>query len=170
MDSTFFFIRFYYTIPGSESIATSTNSKKKFHLQTVKMFRFYEMAEKEIPNFGGIYNADANLDRAVETCMNDRTVIMAMGTIMLGAMTMGFDAFSMTVMNIFPDYIVELHEHMLNYRWKEAMVCQKKIVKCVHDIWKCDEDLVLKMKMEFNKMNTGFKMGPTRKPMMMRRM
>lgn len=129
------------------------------------MWRFYELAEKEIPNFGGIYYADANLDCAVETWMANRNVIVAMGTTMLGAMSMGFNAISMTVMNIIPECMVELYENVLNGRWKEAMAIQANIVKYVRNIWAYDEDLIVKMKMEFNKINSGLNMGPTRKPM-----
>lgn len=131
---------------------------------TVQMSRFYDLAEKEISNFGGIYYADGNLDTAAETWKAGREVIMAMGTVMLGTLATGFDAVSMTVMNIVPEWIVELHDHVLNYRWKEAAVVQGKIIKRVRDIWTNDEDLIVKMKMEFNKLNTGFKLGPTRKP------
>lgn len=129
------------------------------------MWRLYDLAEKEITNFGGIYYADANLDAAVETNKPDRTIIMGLGSIMLGSLTTGFDAVSMPLMNIVPEWIVELHDHVLNYRWKEAMVIQDKINKRVRDIWTHEEDLIVRMKTEFNKINTGFKMGPTRKPM-----
>lgn len=129
------------------------------------MWRFYEMSEKEITNFGGIFFADGNLEIAAETMKTGRTVIMAMGTTMLGAMMTGLEAFSMTVMNICPEWISEMWEHAMNNRFKEAMVCQEKIVKRVRDIWTHDTDLIVRMKMEFNKVNSGIKMGPTRKPM-----
>lgn len=138
------------------------------------MWRFAELAEKEITNFGGIFYADGNLDHAVETLKTGRTVIMGVGSIMVGSLAMGFESLSMTVMNIWPELIVELHEHVLNYRLKEAIVIQDKIIKKIREIYVHDEDLIVKMKTEFNKINTTFKMGPTRKPkwteLMMRHM
>lgn len=128
------------------------------------MWRLYDLAEKEITNFGGIYYADGNLDLAVETLRTDRKIILAMGTTMIGTMMSGFDAISMTVMNIIPETIVELYEHVLNNRLKEAYLVQDKITKRVRDIWTREEDLIVKMKTEFNKINSGFKLGVTRKP------
>lgn len=128
------------------------------------MWRLYELAEKEIDNFGGIFYADGNLDWAAETWKQDRNIIMAMGSVMFGTLSAGFNSISMTVMNIIPELIAELYDHVLNYRWKEAKTAQENIYRRVRDIWTHDEDLIVKMKMEFNKVNTGFKMGPTRKP------
>jgi len=129
------------------------------------MWRLYDLAEKEINNFGGIYYADANLEGAVETMSADRTVIMAMGSAMLASMSMGFGTFSMAMMNIIPEMIAEYHQHMLNYRLKEAMAVHEKIIKRTRDVSLHDENMIVKMKMEFNKMNTGIKMGPARLPM-----
>lgn len=128
------------------------------------MWRLYDLAEKEISNFGGIYNAELNLDQAVDTIKANRTVILATGRSAISGLTMGFHAISMTVMNLYPEWIAEMHDHILNYRLKEAELLQEKLIKRIHDIYKNDEDIIVSMKTEFNKLNLGFKLGATRKP------
>lgn len=130
------------------------------------MWRLQELAEREINNFGGVFYADPNLDGAMELYKTDRTVIVGMKNIMLGALAMGIRAISMTMMNLVPEWSVELYEHMMNNQLKEALVVQEKIVRRTQELLAHDEhDMINKMKMEFNKLNTSFKMGPTRAPM-----
>jgi N-acetylneuraminate lyase len=130
----------------------------------LQMWRFYDLAEKEIKNFGGIYYADANLDWALEAAKTDRKIILGLKTVALGALTLGFNAISMPLMNIVPEWFVELYDHVLNYRLKEAMIVQERIVKRVRDIGVHDQDFIHNIKIEFNKVNTGFQMGLTRTP------
>lgn len=128
------------------------------------MWRLYDLAEKEITNFGGIYYADSDLERALDTYKGDRTVILGMSKCAISGLTLGFQAISMTVMNLYPEMICELYDHFLNNRLKEALLVQDKLMKRIHDIYKLDEDIIVSMKMEFNKLNLGFKCGATRKP------
>lgn len=128
------------------------------------MWRLYDLAEKDISNFGGIYYADFNLDHAVDTWKADRTIILGVGKTFLGAQSLGFEALSVTAMNLYPDSFVELYEHIRNYRLKEAQVVQERIFKRIQEILTHDEDYIVKMKAEFNKLNLGFKVGVTRKP------
>lgn len=125
------------------------------------MWRLYDLAEKEIPNFGGIFYADGNLDRALMLWRKDRPLIMGMGNLMLGSYVMGIESFSMTMMNIMPDMILEMYENMRSGKMKEAMLLQEKITMRMHEIYRPDEDMFMKMKMEFNKI---LKVGALRKP------
>lgn len=128
------------------------------------MGQFYELAEKEIPNFGGIYYADYNLEFAVETLKTDNTIILGVGKVHVAPFTLGFHAISSTAMNIFPEMIFELYNHIVNKQVKEALVVQDKLIKCIFDVATLEEDFIVKMKVEFNKLNLGFKLGATRKP------
>lgn len=128
------------------------------------MWRLYDLAEKEIPTFGGIYFADSKFDHALETLRTDRTVILGSGQTVLGALTLGFVAISHPMINIFPEWFVELYDHVRNYRLKEAIVVQDKIFKRIRDTFTHDEDLIVKSKTVFNTLNLGFKVGATRKP------
>lgn len=105
--------------------------------------------------------ADGNLDFAMEMKKEGRNVIMGMGTIMLGTLTMGIDAISMTAMNVMPELIFELYDLMKKDKLHDAMVLQEKIFYKIREFWREDEDMIKKMKMEFNKI---MKMGPIRKP------
>lgn len=129
------------------------------------MWRLCDMAEKEITNFAGVYYADPSLDRAVDTMKPNRKIIMTTRHTLLGALTMGMDAISMIAMNVMPEMVAECYEHMMNNRLKEAMIMQEKLMKRTREILGHDQDMVVKMKMEFNKLNASLKMGPTRKPM-----
>lgn len=125
------------------------------------MSRLYDMAEKEVPNFGGIFYADGNLDRAMMMMRKDRMVIMGMMGMMLGTYMMGIESMSMTAMNIMPDMMMELYENMRNMKMKEAMLLQEKIMLRIREIYNPQEDMFLKLKMEFDKI---LKVGPMRKP------
>lgn len=130
------------------------------------MWRLAEMAEKEIPSFAGVFYADGNLDKAAEMMKSGRSLIMGMGSIMVGAMAMGIDAISMTAMNLMPEMMVELMDHVLNNRLREAMLLQEKMRQSIRGVWQYGDDMIMKMKMEFNKMNSSIKLGPCRKPPM----
>lgn len=129
------------------------------------MPRFYDLSQKEISNFGGIYYSDYNLENALDVFKNDRTVILGIGKAAISAFALGFDAYSMSAMNVFPELVAELYNHVLHYRLKEALFVQDKIFKRIYDIYKDDEDFIVKIKAEFNKLNLGFKVGATRKPL-----
>jgi len=130
----------------------------------LKMWRFYELAEKEITNFGGIYYADFNWEHAAEALRADRTIILGVGKCFLGALTSGFEAISTPFVNLYPELYVELYDHILNYRLKEALLVQDKLIKHIREFYVYGEDWIVKVKEEFNKVNSGFKLGVFRKP------
>lgn len=130
----------------------------------MKVWRFAELAEKEISTFSGIYYADYNVDHAIETRHTDRTVIFGIEKVFLGAFTLGFHAVSSMMLNLYPDSIFELYDHVHNYRLKEAYVVQDKLFKHIQAIYVHGDDLFDKIKTEFNKLKVGFSVGATRKP------
>lgn len=129
------------------------------------MPRFYGLAKKEISNFAGIYYSEYNVENALDTLKTSCPVILGIGKAAISAFTLGFDAYSMSAMNVFPELVAELYGYVLNYRLKEAQLVQDKIFERIYDIYKDDEDFIVKIKTEFNNLNLGFKVGATRKPL-----
>lgn len=122
---------------------------------------FYELAEKEVPNFGGIYYADGNLDQAAQLRYKNQYAIMASATTMFAAYSMGFEAFSMTAMNFVPETLIEFYNQFKNYQFKEALVTQKKFIDQFYEATASYPDFFKTLKTEFNKF---FNVGPMRKP------
>lgn len=134
------------------------------------MYRFMYMLEKEVPTFVGLFWADDNIDKIafLKEKMPTYNYIIGMGTSMMGFMAEGFEAFSMTAMNLYPEMIKEMYDYMLDFKMNEAFVVKKKMTKRVYDMFTMDRDLdfITVMKMEFEKLYPTLKMGPTRKPKM----
>lgn len=128
------------------------------------MTRFCDLADKEIPNFVGLQYAHTDLVEASATLKKDRTIILSMETMMLGALSQGFEAFAVSFLNIYPEMIVEIYENYRNNKMREAMASHTKMFQRVFEIVKRSGDWTLCMKNEFNKVVRDFKVGPTRKP------
>lgn len=128
------------------------------------------MVDKELPMFAGLFWADDNIDKVMflKEKMPNFLYIIGMGLTMTGFMVEGFDAISMTAMNLFPEMIKELYDYMLNYKLDQVMIVKKKLVKRIMDMFKMDMnmDWMTIMKMEMDKMYPMMKMGPLRKPKM----
>lgn len=136
----------------------------------VNMYQFLMMVEKELPMFAGLFWADDNIDKVMylKEKMPNYLYIIGMGASMMGYMAEGFEAFSMTAMNIFPEMIKELYDYMLNYKMDQALIVKKKLIKRIYDMFRLDMDMdwMTMMKMEMDKMYPMMKMGPVRKPKM----
>lgn len=130
------------------------------------MPRFCDLAEKEIPNFCGLQYSHTDMDMATACLKQGRTIILGLETIMLGALTQGFEAVACTMLNIFPEMIVEIFENYRNNKLHEAMNAQFKLNQRIHEIVKRGGDWTMYMKNEFNKVVRDFKVGPCRKPAM----
>lgn len=128
------------------------------------MTRFCDLAEKEIPNWVGLQYTHFDLTEATATLKQGRTIILGMETMMLGALSQGFEAFAFTFLNIYPEMIVEIYENFRNNKLREAMTAQTKLFQRVNEIVKRGGDWTLYMKNEFNKVVRDFKVGPCRKP------
>lgn len=94
--------------------------------------------------------------------------IIGMGASMMGYLAEGFEAFSMTAMNVFPEMIKELYDYMMNNKYDQALIVKKKMTKRIYDMFRMDMDMdwMTVMKMEMEKMYPMMKMGPIRKPKM----
>lgn len=128
------------------------------------------MVEKELPMFTGLFWADTNIDKVMflKEKMPNFLYIIGVGLSMMGFMSEGFDAISMTTMNLFPEMFKELYDFMLNYKMDQAMMVKKKLVKRILDMFRMDMnmDMMTVMKMEMDKMYPMMKMGPLRTPKM----
>lgn len=135
---------------------------------TVSMYYFMELVTKEVPTYAGIFYAGDNIDQIayVKEKMPSYTYIVAMGTSLMAYMAEGFEAYSMTAMNLYPESIKEVYDYMIGYKLNEAYVATKKMSKLVYDMYNINLDLdyVTVMKAEMNKLYPAMKMGPTRKP------
>lgn len=129
------------------------------------MWRLYDLAEKDIPNFSGLLFASGKLDDAILAMKPNRLVIYGHPMTMAGAMIHGMESLCMIQMNIMPETMMEFYEHMLNMRMREGMDMSKKMLHRMLEFWHHGDDMITKMKMEWNKMNSSMKMGPMRKPM-----
>lgn len=130
----------------------------------VSMPRFTGLADHEIPNFVGLHYVHTDLDEATYTLKQGRTIIFGMESLMLAALVQGFETFSFTTLNTYPEMIVEIYENWRNNKLREAMTAQTKLYQRIYDIVKRGTDWTLYMKNEFNKVVRDFKVGPTRKP------
>lgn len=133
----------------------------------VDMYRWMKMMEKEISMFAGLYWAHDQIDHVMllKEKMPTYNYIIATGISMMGYMMQGFDAISMMAMNVCPEMMKEMYDHMMNYRMREAMMLHGKMSKRFWDMMRLDTDMdwVTAMKLEMNKI---MNMGPLRKPKM----
>lgn len=138
-----------------------------FYFVTVNMTRFCELAEQHIPTFCGLKCTCGDMWEGVACMKPGRNIIFAADTVMCGALALGFEAVSMTMMNICPEFSVDCWNAICNSKMREAQECQSKLMNRVCEITRngCG-DWVECMKTEFNKVNPGMSCGPLRKPAM----
>lgn len=119
--------------------------------------------------FSGFFWANDSIDKVtyLKEKMPEYNYIIAMGTSMMGYMAEGFEAFSMTAMNLFPEMMKELYTYMKDYKMREAFMVKQKMQKRIYDMFGTNMhmDWMTVMKMEMDKM-FPFKLGPMRKPHM----
>lgn len=129
------------------------------------MPRFCDLAEKEIPNFCGLKYTNGDMEQGIACLKPGRTVFLGADTILTGALALGFDCAILTTLNIFPELSLEIFSYMRNNKVHEALTVQMQMNKRIWEICPRGADWVNTMKMEFNKINTAFKMGSCRKPL-----
>lgn len=131
------------------------------------MYYFMKLMEKETSMFAGLYWADDHIDKVVllKEKLPEYLYIIGTWSSIMGYMAEGFDAISLTAMNIFPELIKELYELLLNYKMHDAYLVKQKLTKGILDLWTYDShmDWMTIMKLEMDKLYP-FKMGPIRKP------
>lgn len=128
------------------------------------------MMEKEVHTFTGIFFAEDKIDKItfLREKKPDFLYIIGMYTTLMGYMMEGFEAFSMTAMNLYPEMMKELYDYFKDYKMREAYQLKEKMTKRIYDLFRMDTDMdfVTLMKMEMDKLYTSMKMGPLRKPRM----
>lgn len=131
----------------------------------VNLVRFCDLAEQHINTFCGIEYAHSDLAEGVTILKTGRNVLLGSDTILVGALTLGFDAAILTTLNIVPEFVINIYNSIYNNKLREAQEAQ---VKLNHRIWEITNygklDWLEAMKTEFNKINTIFQCGPCRKP------
>jgi len=136
----------------------------------IDLLHFVELMERELRTFTGIYYAHDHLDHIMNLKLKkpDYVYIIGLMSSMLGYMIEGFEAFSMTAMNLYPEMVKEMYDHMHARHINEALMVHDKFVLRVHDLFPIDSHLhyVQIMKMEMDKLYTTTKMGPIRMPKM----
>ncbi|XP_055298417.1 N-acetylneuraminate lyase B-like [Sitodiplosis mosellana] len=127
-----------------------------------------QYVEKEIPTFAGFYYADDRIDKVIylKHKLPEYNYIIGVGSAMMGLMAEGFDAISMTAMNLYPEMVKELYDYMLGYKMHEAYILKEKMIKKIYDLFQTSSnvDWLRIMKMEMDKLHPQFKVGPMRKP------
>lgn len=128
------------------------------------MLRLYELLDRAYPNFSGVYYRHTNLELANTLLKEGYKIILSTDTILSGALILGFETISAITLNIFPEYVTEIYENVLNSKYREARENDEKLYRRIKDIvankpygW------VELMKTEFNK-KVDFKIGETRRP------
>jgi N-acetylneuraminate lyase len=127
--------------------------------------RFCDLAEQHISTFCGIEFANGDLAEGITVLKQGRNVLLGCDTILSAGLTLGFDAAILTTLNIVPDFVVSIYDHIFNNKLREAQEVQIKLNHRIWEITNFDKrDWLESMKIEFNKVNTIFQCGPLRKP------
>lgn len=106
------------------------------------------------------------MEEGVACLKPERTVFLGGNTILTGALALGFDSAILTTLNVFPEYAIDIFELMRNNKWQEAQAVQAKWNQHIAEICPRGADWVQSMKDEFNRVNSTFQCGPSRKPLM----
>lgn len=118
---------------------------------------FCDLAEQEIPNFGGIKFTSNDLNEGAACLKPGRKVFLGSNTILSGALALGFDSAILVSLNVFPELGQAVYNAVQENRWKDAISAQKVLTEQFND---CATTL----KTKFNQVNSDFACGPARKP------
>jgi len=123
------------------------------------MPRLCELAEKEIPTFGGIKFSNSDLNEGSACLKPGRKVFLGSNTVFCGALALGFDSAILVSLNVFPELAQEVYAAVRDNRWADAQAAQEKLTTRFNA---CGSAL----KAEFNRVNSDFECGPSRKPLL----
>lgn len=128
------------------------------------MPRFCDLMEREIPSFRGLKYTNGDMEIGIQMLKEDRNILLGADTILIGALSLGFDSAILTTLSICPEYSIEILKHCENSDYNAALEAQKKLNLRIKEIMSNGTgEWVESMKKEFNKLNLGFKAGSTRK-------
>ncbi|XP_031623541.1 N-acetylneuraminate lyase B-like [Contarinia nasturtii] len=139
------------------------------------MMRMMKMMERECPMFAGVYYCHDNMDMMMmcKQMMPHMNMICGTMSSMMACMSQGMEAMSMAAMNVCPEMIKQMYDHMMNHKMNEAKMIHEKMMKYIYDMFHMDADThmnmdyMMMMRMQMDKMQPmGIKMGPMRRPHM----
>lgn len=132
------------------------------------MPRFYDLVEREVPTFHGLKYTCGDMEIGIQLLKKGRNVLLGADTILWGALALGFDAAILTTLSICPELIRQIYDHSSNNKRKEGLEAQRQLNARIKDILATGTgEWVENMKIEFNRSNESFKVGPVRKPTIM---
>lgn len=130
----------------------------------VNLIRVYDLLHRSVPNFDGIYYRHTNIELATYLLKENYNIILSTDTILVGVLSLGFEAISSIALNLFPENITEIYDLVLNAKLREAREVNDKLYRKIKDVVTLEKtDWVESMKLEFNK-KVDFKIGEVRKP------
>lgn len=128
------------------------------------MIRLYDLLQRSIPNFDGIYYRHTDIEIATYLLKEGYNIILSTDTILVGVLSLGFDGISSIAMNLFPEIVTEIYDLVLNAKLREAREVNDKFYHRIREVVALQtQDWVGSMKLEFNK-KADFKIGELRKP------
>lgn len=133
----------------------------------LEMVRFCKLTERNIPNFAGIFYGGQHIETAHNLWRDGYHCIMTHYNIQTGLMGLGFDTFCLITLNLWPEHVEEVYNHMRNWKSKEAHEVFMKLLDTIKDTTKTNNtqeyDTVETFKRKFNTL-VDFKVGEVRKP------
>lgn len=132
----------------------------------VDMVRLCSLTEKTITNFCGIFYGARDIETAHNLLRTGHHCILTHYNLLPGLMGLGFDTFCLITLNIWPDHVREIYNHMCNWKSHEAHGVFIKLLDSIRDIAKTntyDYDVVEVFKRKFNTL-VDFKVGELRRP------
>lgn len=123
------------------------------------MPRLCDLAEKEIPTFGGIKFTSNDLNEGSACLKPNRKIFLGSNTTFVGALALGFDSAILVSLNVFPELGQKIYTAVHENRWEDAKAAQVELTTRFNS---CGAAL----KSEFNRVNSDFSCGPARKPLL----
>lgn len=120
--------------------------------------------ERQVSTFRGLKYTNGDMEIGIQILKEGRNILLGADTILIGALSLGFDSAILTTLSICPEYSIEILKHCENGEYNAALGAQKKLNRRIKDILANGTgEWVESMKKEFNKLNLGFRAGLTRK-------
>lgn len=131
----------------------------------LNMVRLCELMKRSITTFAGFYYRHTDIKEATILLKEDITVIMNTDVTLVGVLTLGFDAITTMTLNLYPEFVTEIYDYVLNGKLRDARDTNDKLYRRIKDLVGdlTTTDWIEKFKYEFDK-KTDIKVGELRKP------
>lgn len=123
------------------------------------MPRLCDLAERAIPTFGGIKFSNSDLNEGSACLKPGRKVFLGSNTVFCGALALGFDSAILVSLNVQPELAQDVYAAVRDNRWADAQAAQERLTT-QFNAWGTG------IKAEFNRVNSEFECGPSRKPLL----